>query len=185
MDSRISNDEYGLLNINNLEEVISPKEIALRVKSIGREISETYGDKIPIIIGVLNGAFVFMGDLVRALDIKYEVDFIKIGSYGNETKSSGNIKLTKDISSNICGRHIIIVEDIVDSGLSISYLKDRIEKDNPESLKIITLLYKADVSKVDFKIDWIGFEIDNRYFVGYGLDYKQLFRGLAGIYTIN
>ena len=185
MDARIDNNKYKFLNINNLEEVISTKEIELRVKSIGREISETYCDKIPIIIGVLNGAFIFMADLVRALDIKYEVDFIKIGSYGNKMKSSGNIKLIKDISSLIQGRHVIIVEDIIDSGLSITFLKEHIEKGKPESLKIVAFLYKSNVSKIDFKIDWVGYEIDNRYFVGYGLDYKQLFRGLTGIYAIN
>ena len=166
-------------------EVISPESLQSRINIIGQEISTHYQNKIPIIIGVLNGAFLFMADLVRNLDIEYEVDFIKIDSYGNNTKSSGTVRLLKDISADITDRHVIIVEDIVDTGLSLTFLKHRIEDARPKSLKFVTCLYKSQVAKLDFDIDWIGFNIDKRYFVGYGLDLKQIFRGLPGIYAIN
>ena len=169
----------------HLVEVISPDLLQSRIKIIGDEISNEYQNKIPIIIGVLNGAFLFMADLVRNLDIEYEVDFIKINSYGNNTKSSGTVRLLKDISANITNRHIIIVEDIVDTGLSLSFLKNRMENAEPASLKFVTCLYKSGIANLDFDIDWIGFNIDERYFVGYGLDLKQIFRGLPGIYAVN
>ena len=166
-------------------EVISSDSLQSRTSEIGHEISEYYKNKIPIIIGVLNGAFLFLSDLVRNLDIEYEVDFIKIDSYGNDTKSSGTVRLLKDISADITNRHIIVVEDIVDTGLSLTFLKHRLEEAQPKSLKFVTCLYKNKIAKLDFKIDWIGFNIDERYFVGYGLDLKQRFRGLPSIYAID
>ena len=134
---------------------------------------------------MLNGAILFMADLIRNLDIEFEVDFIKIDSYGDDTKSTGTVRLLKDISANLTGRHVIVVEDIVDTGISLTFLKHRIEEAGPKSLKFVTCLHKKDVAKLDFNIDWIGFNIDERYFVGYGLDLKQIFRGLPGIYAIN
>ena len=169
----------------NLVEVISHDSLQSRIKNIGQEVSQYYKNKIPIIIGVLNGAFLFMADLVRNLDIEFEVDFIKIDSYGDDTKSSGTVRLIKDISADITNRHVIIVEDIVDTGLSLKFLKHRIEEAAPKSLKFITCLYKTESAKVDFDIDWIGFNIDERYFVGYGLDLQQIFRGLPSIYAVN
>ena len=170
---------------NELIEVISPKILQSRICTIREEIEKDYKNKIPIIIGVLNGAFIFMADLVRNLDIEFEVDFIKIDSYGADTKSSGTVRLLKDISADITNRHVIIVEDIIDTGLSISFLKHRMEKAQPKSLRFITCLYKTNLAKLDFDIDWIGFNIDERFFVGYGLDLKQIYRGLPGIYAIN
>ena len=167
-----------------LVEVISPDSLQSRIHKIGQEISNYYENKIPIIIGVLNGAFLFMADLVRNLDIEFEVDFIKINSYGDNTKSSGTVRLLKDISADITGRHVIIVEDIVDTGLTINFLKHRMEEAKPKSLKFVTCLYKTEVVNLDFDIDWIGFNIDQRYFVGYGLDLQQIFRGLPGIYAV-
>ena len=110
-----------------LEEIISPDLVQKRVSEIGREISELYKDEVPIVIGVLNGAFIFMADLVRYLNIQFEVDFIKIESYGNNTKSLGTVRLIKDISADITDRHVIVVEDIVDTGLSFNFLKHRME----------------------------------------------------------
>ena len=126
-----------------------------------------------------------MADLIRNLDIQFEVDFIKIDSYGDDTKSTGTVRLLKDISANLTGRHVIVVEDIVDTGISLTFLKHRIEEAEPKSLKFVTCLHKKNVARLDFNIDWIGFNIDERYFVGYGLDLKQIFRGLPGIYAIN
>ena len=170
---------------NQLVEVIPPDDLQNRVREIGREISDMYQDKIPILIGVLNGAFLFMADLVRNLNIEFEIDFIKIDSYGDETSSSGTVRLIKDISADITNRHVIVIEDIVDTGLSLTFLKHRMEEASPKSIRFATCLYKPDVAKHDFTIDWIGFNIDERYFVGYGLDLKQIFRGLPGIYAVN
>ena len=170
---------------HTLDRVISPEALQNRVHEIGCEISDHYQGKIPIIIGVLNGAFLFLADLVRNLNIEFEIDFIKIDSYGNNTSSSGTVRLIKDISADITNRHVIIVEDIVDTGLSLTFLKHRMEEAEPKSLKFVTCLYKPEIAKHNFKIDWIGFNIDKRYFVGYGLDLKQIFRGLPAIYAID
>ena len=170
---------------STLKQIISPINVQNRVSEIGSDISKKYLGKVPIIIGVLNGAFLFMADLVRNLDIEFEVDFIKIDSYGDNTKSSGTVRLLKDISADITDRHIIVVEDIVDTGLSLKFLKHRMKEADPKSLRFASFLYKPDVASQEILIDWIGFNIDERYFVGYGLDLKQIFRGLPGIYAVN
>ena len=170
---------------DQLEEIISPNLMQKRVGEIGQEISVKYKGKVPIIIGVLNGAFLFMADLVRNLSIQFEVDFIKIDSYGENTMSSGTIRLLKDISADITGRDVIVVEDIVDTGLSLNFLKHRMEEASPESLTFVTCLCKPDVPLQDLSIDWVGFNIDDNYVVGYGLDLKQIYRGLPGIYAVN
>ena len=176
-----------VLDINNmdLEEVITKDEILSKVKIIAKDMSELFKNEIPIIICVLKGAFFFMSDLVRSLDIECEIDFISIGSYGNETISSGEVTLHKDIKSSIEGRHIVIVEDIIDSGLTVRYLKKHFSAYNPKTLRFATLLYKDNKVSLDFKIDWIGFNIDDGFFVGYGLDYMQLLRGMENIKKIN
>ena len=156
-----------------------------RVIQIGREISKKYRGKVPIIIGVLNGAFLFMADLVRSLNIQFEVDFIKIESYGDNTKSSGTVRLVKDISADITDRDVVVVEDIVDTGLSLNFLRHRMEEASPKSLRFATCLYKPDVASIDLSIDWVGFNINDNYVVGYGLDLKQIYRGLPGIYAVN
>ena len=170
---------------DQLDEIISPDQVQKRVGEIGQEISVKYKGKVPIIIGVLNGAFLFMADLVRSLSIQFEVDFIKIDSYGDNTMSSGTVRLLKDISADITGRDVIIVEDIVDTGLSLNFLKHRMEEASPKSLSFVTFLYKPDVASQDLSIDWVGFNIDDHYVVGYGLDLKQIYRGLPGIYTVS
>ena len=168
-----------------LKEIISPDLVQNRVREIGLEISEKYKGKVPIIIGVLNGAFLFMADLVRNLSIQFEVDFIKIDSYGVNAKSTGTVRLLKDISADITERHVIVVEDIVDTGLSLNFLKHRMEEAGPKSLRFASFLYKPDGALQEIEIDWIGFNIDDQYVVGYGLDLKQIYRGLPGIYTLN
>ena len=168
-----------------LKEIISPDQVQKRVSEIGQEISVQYKGKVPIIIGVLNGAFLFMADLVRNLSIQFEVDFIKIDSYGDNAISSGTVRLLKDISADITGRDVIIIEDIVDTGLSLNFLKHRMEEASPKSLSFATFLYKPEVASQDLSIDWVGFNIDAHYVVGYGLDLKQIYRGLPGIYAVN
>ena len=160
---------------------ISASQISAKVKEIASEINSEYKDKTPIFIGVLNGAFMFLSDLLREISIDCEVDFLKLSSYGDMQISSGDIKMLKELNCQVKGRDIIVVEDIIDSGLSIKYMKTLIEKENPKSLKIAALLFKKEVSNLDFKIDYTGFEIDNKFVVGYGLDYAQKYRNLKDI----
>ena len=184
MDTRIIVPEGYPHAGEQLEEIISPDLVQKRVCEIGQEISVKYKGKVPIIIGVLNGAFLFMADLVRNLSIQFEVDFIKIDSYGDNTMSSGTVRLLKDISADITGRDVIVVEDIVDTGLSLNFLRHRMEEASPKSLRFATCLYKPDVASKDLSINWVGFKIDAQYVVGYGLDLKQIYRGLPGIYAV-
>ena len=173
-----------IIGNQKLTELISKDSIKLRISEIALAISESYKGKIPIVIGVLNGSFLFHADIVRELDVQYEVDFIKISSYGNSKSTSGTVRLLKDISADITGRDIIIIEDIVDTGLSLNFLKNRFEDAKPNSLAFVTLLHKPHTSKIDFDIDYIGFEIGDEFVVGYGLDYEQKLRGLPSIYTL-
>ena len=163
--------------------VISDKDIQNRINEIGRELSVKFKDEIPIFIGILNGSFIFMADLIRALDIDCEMDFIKLASYKG-SQSTGTVRLLKDISAEITNRHIVIVEDIIDSGLTIKFIKDRMQDASPASLTIVTLLLKPDVANLEFPIDVIGFEIAPEFVVGYGLDYDQKMRHLPAIYRI-
>lgn len=164
--------------------LISEEEIQTRIKELAKEISREYEGKVPIFVGVLNGAFLFLADIFRELTIDAEVDFIKISSYGDARISSGAITMIKDFSADLHGQDIIVVEDIVDSGLSVQYLKRRINNMKPASLKFVSLLVKKNVAKVDLTIDYIGFEIEDKFVVGYGLDYKQRKRNLRAIYQL-
>ncbi|MBT3251046.1 MAG: hypoxanthine phosphoribosyltransferase [Candidatus Marinimicrobia bacterium] len=165
----------------SLDILISEKEIKDRIAELAVDISERFKTEKPIFIGVLNGSFLFYADLLRELSIDFEVDFLKIDSYGSATKSTGTVRLLKDISANITGRHVVIIEDIIDTGLSIQFLKQRMENAGPASVTFVTLLFKPDVAKLNFPIDYIGFNIPNRFVVGYGLDYDQKLRGLKNI----
>ena len=166
-----------------LSPVISDKEIQKKISEIAEDLSNRFKDEVPILIGILNGSFIFMADLIRSLDIDCEMDFIKLASYKGD-KSTGTVRLLKDISADITGRHIVIVEDIIDSGLTIKFIKDRMQEAGPESLTIVTLLLKPDVANLDFPIDIVGFEIAPDFVVGYGLDYDQKMRHLPAIYRI-
>ena len=163
---------------------IDHTQIIERVREIASEINQDYAGKTPIFIGILNGAFVFLSDLIREIKIDCEIDFLKLSSYGDSKISSGDITLLKELNCEIEGKDIIIVEDIIDSGLSIKYMKTLIEKNNPSSLRIVTLLYKEETAKLDFEIDYIGFKVDNKFVVGYGLDYAQKYRNLKNIYML-
>ena len=163
--------------------VISDEDIQKRVNEIAINLSKKFKDEVPILIGILNGSFIFMADLIRALDIDCEMDFIKLTSYKG-SHSTGTVRLLKDISAEITGRHVVIVEDIIDSGLTIKFIKDRMQDAAPASLMIVTLLLKPDVANLDFPIDIVGFEIAPDFVVGYGLDYDQKMRHLPAIYRI-
>lgn len=166
-----------------LSPVISDEDIQKRVNEIAMDLSQKFKDEVPILIGILNGSFIFMADLIRALDIDCEMDFIKLASYKG-SHSTGTVRLLKDISAEITGRHVVIVEDIIDSGLTIKFIKDRMQDAAPASLMIVTLLLKPDVANLDFPIDIVGFEIAPDFVVGYGLDYDQKMRHLPAIYRI-
>ncbi|MCZ6821020.1 MAG: hypoxanthine phosphoribosyltransferase [Calditrichaeota bacterium] len=165
--------------------LLSKEEIRNKVRELGKQISKDYAGLCPILIGVLNGSFIFCADLFREISIDCEVDFIKISSYGEGTETSGMIKLKKDIDAHLQGRHVIVVEDIVDSGYSINYLRERIERVRPKSLKFVSLLVKEDTARTEYKIDYVGFNIPNRFVVGYGLDFAQKFRNLPAIYVMD
>jgi len=166
---------------NNLKSFISSKDIDKRVKHIAKKISKDYAGKVPIFIGVLNGSFIFISDLVRQLKLDVEIDFLKLSSYGDSKISSGEVKLLKDLNCQIENRDIIIVEDIIDSGLSIKYIRDLVLSHNPASLEFAALLMKKGLSSLDFKIRYVGFEIENKFVVGYGLDFAQKYRNLKEI----
>lgn len=173
---RVNNHEFELL--------IDNAQLTNRIRELANQISEDYHGKVPIFVGVLNGAFIFMSDLIRQLSIECEVDFIKISSYGDKRVSSGQITMIKDFSADLYNRDVIVVEDIVDSGRSVQYLQKRIESMKPASIKFVSLLVKKECAVVPLKIDYIGFEIPNKFIIGYGLDIAQKKRNLNVIYQI-
>ncbi len=172
-------NKYGY----EISTLISEKEIQSRIKEIAVDLSTQFNDEIPILIGVLNGSFIFLSDLMRKMTIDCEMDFIKLSSYAGK-ESIGTVTLLKDISANITRRHVIIVEDIIDSGLTINFLRDRLQGAIPKSVTIVTLLLKPEIANLDFKVDYVGFEIPPEFVVGYGLDYDQKLRHLREIYRI-
>ncbi|MCB0258598.1 MAG: hypoxanthine phosphoribosyltransferase [Calditrichaeota bacterium] len=177
-DQRLKIDEL------EFEVLIAEETVQQRIRELGEQISRDYAGKIPIMVGVLNGGVLFLADLIRSLSIDCEMDFIKISSYGNKRVSSGEITMIKDFSADLHGRDIIVIEDIVDSGLSVQYLKRRIRNMKPASLKFVSLLVKREAMTVDLTIDYVGFEIKNKFVIGYGLDYKQLKRNVNAIYQL-
>ena len=165
--------------------LISESRIQERLQEIGSEIEQACEGQTPILIGVLNGGFIVLADLIRYINIDCEIDFIRISSYGDEKESSGHIKVLKPLSADIKGRHVIVVEDIVDSGLSLQFLKKMLSAFEPASLRIATLLHKKSRMKVNIPIDFVGFEIEDKFVIGYGLDDRQLKRNLRSIYIVD
>ena len=166
-----------------LEEIFSQEQIEKRVDELAKKISKDYAGKVPILIGVLNGSVFFLADLAKRLDIECEMDFIKVSSYHSGTQSSGTVRLIKDISCIVTDRDVIIVEDIIDSGLTARFLKHRILENQPSSVAFASLLLKPDCLKLDFTAEYIGFEVSDRFLVGYGLDLDQKFRNLPEIWA--
>jgi hypoxanthine phosphoribosyltransferase len=169
----------------NYSVLISEEEIQQRLVELGEEISNTFAGEIPILIGVLNGGFVFLADLIRYVNIDCEIDFLRISSYGDEKESSGHIKVLKPLSADIKGRHVIVVEDIVDSGLSVQFLLKMLSAFEPASLRVATLLRKKSRMKIELPIEFIGFDIEDKYVIGYGLDDRQIKRNLRAIYIVD
>lgn len=171
---------------NEKFKILIPQEkIQERVRELGNQITKEYEGKLPILIGILNGSFLFLADLVKHINIHCEIDFFKLSSYGDEKISSGEVKMLKELNADIKERHIIVVEDIVDSGLSIKFIQELLANHNPASVKVASLLVKPESLKYKVKIDYIGFEIPNEFVIGYGLDYAQKFRNLNSIYALS
>lgn len=181
----MENKDEIIIGTEKFVPYLKEEQIQARVAELGRQISEDYKTKLPIIIGVLNGSFMFMSDLVKNLSINCEMDFFKLSSYGDEKISSGKVKMLKELNADVTDRHLIIVEDIVDTGLSINYIEQLMKEHNPASMRVATLLMKPDKLKYDLKIDYIGFEIPNKFVIGYGLDYAQKYRNLSSIYVLS
>lgn len=161
--------------------LISEEQLQARIAELGRQLTSDYADKKPIFVGVLKGVVMFFTDMVRATPIRCEYDFLAVSSYGSGTATSGTVRMHKDVSSDIAGRHIVILEDILDTGLTLRFVRDHLMAMNPASLKICTLLDKPERRKVDVYADYIGFTIPNEFVVGYGLDYQEEYRNLPFI----
>ncbi|GAA0311182.1 hypoxanthine phosphoribosyltransferase [Gracilibacillus halotolerans] len=167
---------------NEIEKtLITEEDIQQKCQEIGEQLSKEYEGKFPLAVGVLKGALPFMSDVLRKMDIHVEMDFMDVSSYGNEMRSSGEVKIVKDLDTKVEGRDVIIIEDIIDSGLTLSYLVDLFKYRKANSIKIVTLLDKPEGRTVDIKADITGFSVPNEFVVGYGLDYQEKFRNLPYI----
>jgi hypoxanthine phosphoribosyltransferase len=160
------------------EILVAPDELRERVRELGAEISRDYAGRNPLLIGVLKGAVFFLSDLMREIRVPCEVDFMAVASYGSATKSSGVVRILKDLDTAIEDRHVLIVEDIVDSGLTLQYLLRNLGARNPRSLEVCALLTKPERRKVELPTRYVGFEIPNRFAIGYGLDHAEQYRNL-------
>jgi hypoxanthine phosphoribosyltransferase len=161
--------------------LLSEAAIARRVAELGRQLQADYQEKEPLLVGILSGSFPFIADLVRAVNLPLEVDFMAVSSYGDRTSSSGVVRILKDLNSSIAGRHVIVVEDIVDTGLTLDYLYQNLQTRHPASLKVCALLDKREARKVEVEVDYVGFHCPNEFVVGYGLDYRGRYRNLPFI----
>ncbi|MDR7866770.1 MAG: hypoxanthine phosphoribosyltransferase [Sporomusaceae bacterium] len=160
------------------EVLVSTEALAARIKELGEAISADYAGKDILMVGVLRGAVIFMADLARAISRPVTIDFMAVSSYGASTSSSGVVKIVKDLDEDVAGRHLLIVEDIIDSGLTLKYLFENLKSRKPASVKICTLLSKPSRRKVDVPVDYNGFTIPDDFVVGYGLDFAEKYRNL-------
>jgi len=167
------------------EILVQPDELAHRVRELGAEISRDYEGREPLLIGVLKGAVFFLSDLMRSLDVSCEVDFMAVASYGSATESSGVVRILKDLDAAIEGRDVLIVEDIVDSGLTLQYLLRNLGARGPSTLEVCALLTKPERRRVELSPRYVGFEIPDRFVVGYGLDYAERYRNLPYVAVLN
>jgi hypoxanthine phosphoribosyltransferase len=166
----------------NLRRVLIDEEaLQRRVAELGQEIGAFYGDKRPLLIGVLTGGFVFMADLARRMEIPLTIEFMAVSSYGNATSTSGVVRILKDLDQPIEGRHVLLVEDIIDSGLTLNYLREVLRGRNPADIRLVALLKKRRERQAPVDVDWVGFEIPDEFVLGYGLDGAGKFRNLPFI----
>lgn len=162
--------------------LVSEREIAERLKELGKTITEDYQDREPVFVGVLNGCYMFFADLTRLISIPITLDFVTLSSYRNGIESSGEVKLVKDLEQSIGGRDIIIVDDILDTGRTLKFLKEVLQERNPASIRVAVLLEKSGKREADIEVDYVGFSsLPDEYVVGYGLDYAGLYRNLPYI----
>lgn len=167
-----------------LEVLISKEEIDAKVRELGTVISRDYAGKEVRVVAVLKGAVLFLSDLVRHLTVPVSFDFMAVSSYGAATTSSGVVRILKDLDETVTGKHVLVVEDIVDTGLTLNYLREYLMARNPASLRVCALLDKPERRKVPVTVDYTGFAIPNRFVVGYGLDYRERYRNLPAVYVL-
>jgi hypoxanthine phosphoribosyltransferase len=170
-----------ILEYKEARVLFSAEKIRERITEMGKEITRDYKGKELVVVGILKGSFMFMADLVRAVDLPLHVDFLGLSSYGDDTKTSGVVKITSDLSKPIDHMHVLIVEDIIDTGLTMQYLLDNLKTRNPASVKICSLLEKPENARTKIDIAYKGFVIPNEFVVGFGLDYAGLYRNLPYI----
>ena len=167
------------------EPVISTDQIHRKVQELGRRITKEYAGKRLVLLGVLNGAFIFAADLCRAIDLDLEIDFIRVASYGTSTVSSGTIRLIKEPGIDLTGKEVLLVEDIVDTGTTMAWLCDHFRTSQAQSVRICALIDKKERRMVPVDVDYVGFDLDRGFLVGYGLDYAERYRNLKAIYSLD
>jgi hypoxanthine phosphoribosyltransferase len=178
-DDRRRDGAVDLTSLDGLGKVVvTEEELQKRIQELGRQITADYAGRPPLLVGVLKGAFMFMSDLARAIDLPVEFDFMAVSSYGSATKTSGVVRIVKDLDIDLGGRHVLVVEDIVDSGLTLSYLRRNLMARNPATLEVCALLVKKGLQRSDPDLAYTGFEIPPDFVVGYGLDVRERFRNL-------
>ncbi|KKN20036.1 hypothetical protein LCGC14_0939690 [marine sediment metagenome] len=177
--SIIDNEITSAPKVGNI--LLTKQQIKTRIKELADDISKDYPGKKPLLIGILKGAAIFLSDLAREIKADIEVDYMAVSSYGATTKTSGVVRILKDLDEDIQGRHVIIIEDIIDSGLTLSYLIKNLASRDPASLEICSLLRKKDTQKLSIDVKYQGFSIENIFVVGFGLDYQQEYRNLKDI----
>ena len=168
-----------------IDVMISKEEIEKKVYEVAKQIEKDYEGEEIVIVGILKGASVFVSDLIRNIDLHVKIDFMSVSSYGNSTESSGTVKILKDLDMDIKDKNVLVVEDIIDSGLTLSNLVKALETRKPKSLKLCTLLDKPKRRTVDIPVDYIGFEIEDKFIVGYGIDWAEKYRNLPYIGVVN
>ena len=161
--------------------LVTEEQIATRVEELAREVEKKYEGKDLLLVGVLKGAVMFMADLSRAIQLPVTMDWMAVSSYGSGTQSSGVVRILKDLDADVLGRHVLIVEDIIDSGLTLSWLISNLNARGAASVEVVALLRKPDAAKVEVDVAWVGFEIPNEFVVGYGLDYAEHYRTLKDV----
>ncbi len=166
------------------EILITEDQIKNKIEKIGAQISQDYQEKDPLVVGILKGAGVFLSDLVRQIDVDLDIDYMAVSSYGASTKTSGIVRILKDLGEDIKDRHVIIVEDIIDSGLTLSYLLKNLKSRKPASIEVCSMLRKKGTQRLKLDVKYLGFLIDDVFVVGYGLDFKQKYRNLKNIHTL-
>lgn len=166
------------------KKVISSQEISQRVKELGKLITSDYAERQLVVIGILNGAFIFAADLVREIELPLLIDFVRVASYGAEKSSSGQLKFTKDVELDIEGKDVLLVEDIVDTGLTLSTLEEHLSAHKPKSVKICALINKTERRDIQVMLDYVGFDVQEGFLIGYGLDFAEQFRNYPAVYHL-